>query len=295
MSYIDFLHGDSETLLHNMNEKCVRLVVTSPPYNIGKSYEIALDNVNVYLDLIRPVIKEIDRVIVDGGSVCWQVGNYVRDGEIIPLDYLFWNEFTKLGFKLRNRIIWTFGHGLHCKKRLSGRYETVLWFTKGDDYLFNLDPIRVPQKYPNKKHFKGPNKGQLSCNPLGANPGDIWKVLEQDWESQIWDIPNVKSNHPEKLEHPCQFPIELVERCVLALSNEGDFVVDPFGGVGTTAIAAAMHGRNALSMDKEESYVREAKKRYEAFQRGELPVRPMGKPIFKPAVLKEEKCDTKTV
>ncbi len=282
MSQVEFLHGNSVDLLHKMKEESVRLVVTSPPYNIGKAYETALANVNEYMDLMRPVVKEVARVLIDGGSICWQVGNYVRDGEIIPLDFLYWKEFSELGFKLRNRIMWTFGHGLHCKNRLSGRYETVLWMTKGDDYLFNLDPIRVPQKYPNKRYFKGPRKGELSCNPLGANPGDTWKIVAQDWENQVWDIPNVKNNHPEKTLHPCQFPIELVERCVLALSNEGDLVVDPFGGVGTTALAAAIHGRDAISCDKEEAYTNEAIKRYQSFQRGELPVRPLGKPIHMP-------------
>lgn len=278
----EFVCGDSSEVLLSRESGIARLVATSPPYNVGKAYEQPLDDVNRYVDLIRPVILGINHILVDGGSVCWQVGNYVREGEIIPLDYLFWQEFKNLGFKLRNRIVWTFGHGLHCKNRLSGRYETILWFTKGDDYLFNLDPIRVPQKYPGKKHFKGDKKGELSCNPLGKNPSDVWEIVQQDWESQVWDIPNVKSNHPEKTSHPCQFPCELIERCVLALSNEGDLVVDPFGGVGTTAIAASIHKRHALSIDKEESYVLEAKKRFELLQRGELKTRPIGTPIHKP-------------
>ena len=69
--------------------------------------------------------------------------------------------------------------------------------------LLDVDPIRVPQKYPNKKAFKGPNVGKLTGHPLGKNPGDVWT------------IPNVKSNHVEKTDHPCQFPVELVERLVL--------------------------------------------------------------------------------
>ena len=109
---------------------------------------------------------------------------------------------------MRNRIVWHFEHGLHCSRRLSGRYETIMWFTKGDDYVFELDPIRVPQKYPGKKYFKGPKAGQYSCNPLGKNPGDVWT------------IPNVKSNHVEKTGHPCQFPVELIERLVLALTRK---------------------------------------------------------------------------
>ena len=107
------------------------------------------------------------------------------------------------------------------------RYEVVLWFTKSNKYTFDLDPIRVPQKYPQKKHFKGPKKGELSGNPLGKNPSDIW------------DIPNVKANHIEKTIHPCQFPVELIERLVLSMTKENDWVFDPFMGVGSTAIASS--------------------------------------------------------
>ena len=116
---------------------------------------------------------------------------------------------------MRNRIIWHFGHGLHASKRFSGRYETIIWFTKSDNYYFNIDPTRIPQKYPNKKHFKGKKRGELSCNPLGKNPSDVW------------DIPNVKSNHIEKTDHPCQFPVALVERFILSTTKERDIVFDP--------------------------------------------------------------------
>lgn len=148
------------------------------------------------------------------------MGNYVDNGEIIPLDILLYPIFSSFKLKLRNRIVWHFGHGLHASKRFSGRYEVILWFTKTDEYVFNLDNVRVPQKLPNKKHFKGPNKGKLSGHPLGKNPSDVW------------EIPNVKSNHVEKTIHPCQFPVELIERLVLALTDEGDWVFDPFIGGG---------------------------------------------------------------
>ncbi len=157
--------------------------------------------------------------------------------KIIPLDIFLYDTFKNNGMQLRNRIIWHFGHGLHCKKRLSGRYETILWFTKTDDYTFNLDPIRVPQKYPNKKHFKGDKRGQLSCNPLGKNPSDIW------------DIPNVKNNHPEKTEHPCQFPIELIDRLVLSLTNENDIIFDPYLGTGTSVISALRNNRSGIGCE----------------------------------------------
>ncbi len=210
------------------------------------------------------------RVLKDTGSLCWQVGNYVEDGAIIPLDSLLYPVFAELGLKMRNRIVWYFEHGLHCSRRLSGRYETILWFTKSDDYFFNVDPIRVPQKYPGKKYFKGPKAGQYSCNPLGKNPGDVWT------------IPNVKSNHVEKTEHPCQFPVELIERLVLAFTCEDDWVLDPFLGTGTSVIAAIRHRRRGIGAEVVKKYVAIARDRISRAAEGNLPVRPMDRPVFDP-------------
>ena len=261
--------GDCLELLAQMPDGVAQLVVTSPPYNLGKEYEAKLD-LNAYLGQQRDVIQECARVLDDRGSICWQVGNFVVSGEIIPLDIVLYPIFSALGLHLRNRIVWHFGHGLHASKRFSGRYEVILWFTKTDDYKFNLDAIRVPQKYPSKKHFKGPKKGQLSGNPLGKNPSDLW------------DIPNVKSNHIEKTVHPCQFPVELIERLVLALSDEGDWVLDPFLGVGTTAIAALMHKRCAIGAEIMPEYVAIARERIRMAQMGELRIRPMSRAVYDP-------------
>lgn len=261
--------GDCLDLLSDVPGGFAKLVVTSPPYNLGKPYEDRLD-LDAYLTQQRRVIEECIRVLDDRGSICWQVGNYVDDGAIIPLDVVLYPIFAELGLHLRNRIVWHFEHGLHASKRFSGRYEVILWFTKGDTYTFNLDAVRVPQKYPNKKHFKGPNRGQLSGNPLGKNPGDIWQ------------IPNVKANHVEKTIHPCQFPVELIERLVLALTDEDDWVLDPFVGVGTTAIAALMHERRAIGAETVPEYVAVAKDRVHQAERGELRIRPMDRPVYDP-------------
>ncbi len=164
---------------------------------------------------------------------------------------------------------------MHCSKRFSGRHETILWFTKTDDYYFNLDPIRIPQKYPDKKHFKGPNKGKLSGNPLGKNPTDVW------------DIPNVKANHVEKTLHPCQFPIELVERLLLSMTRKGDFVYDPFIGVGSTAIAALRHNRRVAGADVERKYLDVANERLKLEEKGILKTRELGKPIYDPNISSE--------
>ena len=261
--------GGCLDLLSQIPDGFVKLVVTSPPYNLGKPYEDRLD-LDDYLAQQNQVIRECVRVLDDKGSICWQVGNYVNNGEIIPLDLVLYPIFSSLQLHLRNRIVWHFGHGLHASKRFSGRYEVALWFTKSNDYTFNLDAIRVPQKYPNKKYFKGPKKGELSGNPLGKNPSDVW------------DIPNVKANHVEKTLHPCQFPVELIERLVLSMTNENDWVLDPFMGVGSTAIAALIHSRKAVGAEIIPEYVAIAKERIHQAERGLLRIRPMARPVYDP-------------
>lgn len=261
--------GDCLELLKNIPDETLQLVVTSPPYNIGKEYEKRLQ-LDVYIEQQAKVIKESVRALSPSGSICWQVGNYVDKCSIVPLDTVLFPIFRELGLKMLNRIIWHFEHGLHCNNRFSGRYETIIWFTKSDNYIFNLDPVRVPQKYPGKKYFKGPKAGQYSSNPLGKNPGDLWI------------IPNVKSNHVEKTEHPCQFPVELIERLVLSLTNEGDWVFDPFLGTGTSIIAAIRHNRKGVGAEILPKYVELANKRISSELEGTLKTRPMNKPVYDP-------------
>ena len=260
---------DNLEFLRGLADESVKLVVTSPPYNLGKDYERRTP-VSSYLEAQKAVIKECVRVLHPQGSICWQVGNYVESGEIIPLDVILYPVFREHKLRLRNRIVWHFGHGLHCTRRLSGRYETINWWTKSDEYTWHLDPIRVPPKYPGKKHFKGPNAGKPSCNPKGKNPTDVW------------EIPNVKSNHPEKTIHPCQFPVELVERLVLSMTDSGDKVLDPYMGVGSTVIAALKHGREGYGCDVVSEYVEVAQDRIRQLEDGTLRTRPMGKPVYDP-------------
>jgi len=263
-------NGDCLNLLKQIPDKSIQLIVTSPPYNIGKEYErkISLDE---YKEQQSIIIKECERVLSETGSICWQVGNFVNNGTIVPIDIILYPIFAELNLVMRNRIIWHFEHGLHCSKRLSGRYETIIWFTrKTKNYVFNLDPIRIPQKYPRKKYFKGPKSGQFSCNPLGKNPGDIW------------NIPNVKNNHVEKTEHPCQFPVELIERLTLSLTNKNDWILDPFLGVGSSIIAAILHNRRGVGAEINNKYLEIANERINKALEGNLRTRPMNKPIYDP-------------
>lgn len=287
MDLLEFRYENRDALnfMKTLPDGCVKLIITSPPYNVGKEYETRV-KIDRYLSNIKPLIKEMVRILSPEGSICWQVGNYVDNGEVFPLDIYYYPIFKDLGMKLRNRIIWHFGHGLHCRNRFSGRYETILWFTKTDNYTFNLDPVRIPSKYPGKRYYKGPKKGLISGNKLGKNPEDVWEMninkLIDDWDKLIWDIPNVKSNHPEKEDHPCQFPIELVERCVLALTNDNDLVYDPFAGVGSTLLGALMNNRKAYGTELEKKYVDLGLQRIERLRNDELVTRQMSQEIYKP-------------
>lgn len=238
------------------------LVITSPPYDIGKEYEKKVP-LTQYIQWQKRIIGKLVPKVKDGGSICYELGTYISsDGESIPLDYVFLPIFKEFNLKLRNRIIWHFGHGLHSKTRFSGRYEVILWLTKGDDYTFNLDSVRIPSKYPGKRYYSGPKKGLLSGNPKGKNPEDVW------------EIPNVKSKHVEKTIHPCQFPVALAERLVLALSNEGDLVFDPFCGVATTGVAALLNNRNFWGCEIESKYVQIGKQRINDTINGTIKYRP---------------------
>jgi adenine-specific DNA-methyltransferase len=261
--------GDAEKFLGALPlSPTFDLVVTSPPYNIGKSYE-EKSSLEDYLNWQTRIISEIVPRVKNTGNICWQVGNYVENGHIAPLDIELVPIFRKFDLVLRNRIIWHYGHGMHNKRRFSGRYEVVLWFTKNtEDYTFNLDEVRIPSKYPGKRHFKGPKAGQLSGNPRGKNPEDVW------------NIPNVKNAHLEKTDHPCQFPIGLIEKLVLCLSNKNDLVFDPFAGVATTGAASALHGRSFWGCEKTQAYIDTGKTRILSALAGTLQYRPHDKPLY---------------
>lgn len=259
---------DVESFLDSLPlEPIFDLVITSPPYNIGKEYEKQVP-LEKYLSWQEKIIKKIYPRLKENGSICWQVGNYVENGSITPLDIEIAPIFKSLQMHLRNRIIWHFGHGLHNKNRFSGRYEVILWYTKSDNYTFNLDDVRIPSKYPGKRSYRGQNKGQLSGNPKGKNPEDVWEV------------PNVKGNHVEKTVHPCQFPVGLIERLVLALTNQNDLIFDPFSGVASSGVAALLHQRNFWGCEIMKDYIDIGKRRLEQTLDGTIKYRPYDKPIY---------------
>lgn len=263
--------GDCRTLLASLPDNSVSLIVSSPPYFMGKEY----DRSSRYEDFEKEhqeLAPLLSRVLRPGGSLCWQTGMHARNGAVVPLDYLAYAAFSKEpSLTLRNRIIWHFEHGVHARKRFSGRHETILWFTKGEcDYTFDLDAVRVPQKYPGKRHYKGPQKGKLSGHPSGKNPGDMWA------------IPNVKAQHNEKTVHPCQFPVAIPQRLIRALTKPGELILDPFAGVSSTGIAAALEKRRFIGSEIESRYAKVGVRRFRDLVAGTLFVRDWDRPVDLP-------------
>ena len=239
---LDQIHlGDCLDLLRSLPDECVDLIVSSPPYNLGKEYE-AKRALAIYLEEQRVVLGECCRVLRRTGSLFWQVGAFADKGVLIPLDIRVFTILESFGLIPRNRIVWARQHGLHASRKFSCRYETILWFTRSDDYVFNLDAIRVPQKYQDKKFHRGEKHGEFSCHPDGKNPGDIWLFR------------NVKHNHEEQTIHPCQFPEDMIARIVLATTNPGQTVLDPYMGAGTVAVVARDHARHFLGAECDPRY-----------------------------------------
>ncbi len=234
-------NGDTLAYMRALPGQFVDLVVSSPPYNIGKEYE-SRKALARYIQEQSDVLAECYRILKDTGSIFWQVGSYSEGGTLIPLDIRFFPVLEGLGMQPRNRIVWARQHGLHGRRKFSARYETILWFTKSDSYVFDLGAIRVPQKYQNKKAHRGERKGEYTCNPDGKNPGDIWLFR------------NVKHNHEEQTVHPCQFPEDLIARIVLSSTPEGGIVFDPYMGAGTVAVVARDFGRHFLGAELDSRY-----------------------------------------
>lgn len=234
-------HMDCLEGLPHVPDGSVALTFTSPPYNIGKPYETVMD-VGDYVDWCRRWLSEVHRATAGSGSLWLNVGYTEVPGRglCVPIGYLLWGATD---FYLLQEVVWHYGAGVACRKRLSPRNEKVLWYVKDrESYTFNLDDIRDPDvKYPNQRR-----NGRLRCNPLGKNPTDVW------------EIPKVTSGRNrssrERVDHPAQTPLELVRRVVRAASNPGDLVMDPFMGSGTTAVACALEGRRFIGFEVDRGY-----------------------------------------
>jgi len=239
--------GDALNMDEIISDNQIDLVVTSPPYNIGKEYEEVMA-LNDYLDFMSQWMLKTEDKLAEDGSFWLNIGfRKESDGrQYVPWEYDIYPIIRdEMGISLVQQVIWHYKAGVNCRHRFSPRKETWLYCVSDlDNYTFNLDDVRVPAKYPNQK-----KNGELKVNPKGKNPGDVW------------DIPKVTSGKgrasPERTDHPAQYPEDVIERIIKASSDPGDVILDPFLGSGTTAKVARDLGRSCIGIELDENYIDE--------------------------------------
>lgn len=224
---IDCIEG-----LKKLQDSSVDLIISDPPYILGKNYENHSDfgDRKEYMEFTNNWILESKRVLKDSGTI------YVFMGVRLISD--IFNILENNKFIFNSWITWHYTQGLGKKKGFSPRHDDILMFTKTKKFKFNLDAIRIPQKY-----YRSRN------NMKGSNPGDVWRFS------------HVHYSNPNRQDHPTQKPEGVIERMILTSSNEGDIVVDPFSGSGTTLRVAQQLNRNAIGFEITKKYVEQTKAR----------------------------------
>ena len=230
---IEIRLGDALNLFKGIGSNTIDVIIADPPYNLNKDYGNDSDNKSFaeYIDFTKEWTLEAKRVLKSTGTI------YVFMGFRF-ISYLYQILEQECNLNFNNWIFWFYTQGIGKKKGFSPRHDDILMFTKTDMFTFNLDDVRIPQK----------NYGSIN-NMWGANPGDVWKF------SHIHYCQDNRQNHPT------QKPEGLIERMVLASSNEGDMVLDPFSGSGTTLRVCQQLNRNCIGFELNPVYVEMTKKR----------------------------------
>jgi len=233
MNDIRISQGDATVLLSEIKSNSVDLIVADPPYNLGKDYgnNHDLKGFDEYLDFSLSWLKEAHRVLKPTGTI------YVFMG-VRFISYLYDIMDRKLKMFFNSWICWHYTQGIGKKIGFSPRHDDILMFNKSPKYTFNLDNIRVPQKY-----YRARN------NMRGANPGDVWKFS------------HVHYCNPNRQKHPTQKPEGLMERMILASSNEDDLVLDPFSGSGTTLRVCQQINRDCIGFELNPEFVQMTEER----------------------------------
>ena len=247
--------GDCLDLFQKVPDNCVQTIHTSPPYNIERDYIGYDDNRfnHEYLDFIEKVLYECKRTLVPGGSLFWQTGyTSERKKYIIPLDHFTYHLFQKLGFRLKDRIIWRYWGGMAFKSKFTNKHETILWWIKpcgGEVSKSKFDVFLVREA---TKFYDSRN------NLFGRNPGNVWEVDRVAFGSN------------DQTSHIAVFPEEISDRIVLTTTDEDDLVLDPFSGSGTLCKVAKSRGRRFLGFEISPHYHSESVSRISLQAKGEL-------------------------
>lgn len=233
MSNVNIICGDAIEKLKDIKSESIDLIVTDPPYNLSKDYGNTKDNLKFekYIEFSKKWLNECYRILKNDGTI------YVFMGMRF-ISYLYTIMERDIGFKFNSWITWFYTQGIGKTKGFSPRHDDILMFTKGSKYTFNLDDIRVPQKY-----YRSVN------NMRGANPGNVW------------EFSHVHYCNENRFSHPTQKPEGLFERMILASSNKADVVLDPFLGSGTAARVSKELERDFIGIEINPEYVKIANER----------------------------------
>lgn len=232
---LDIICADALEELKQIPSNSIDLIVADPPYNLGKDYGNDSDSREFedYLDFTKQWTAECKRIITDTGTI------YVFMGFRF-ISYLYQILEREHRLRFNNWICWHYTQGIGKKKGFSPRHDDVLVFTKSSNFYFNIDAVRIPQKF-----YRSVN------NMRGANPGDVW------------EFSHVHYCNENRQNHPTQKPEGLIERMVLASSKIGDTVLDPFSGSGTTLRVCQQLERNCIGIEINAEYVEQIKNRLE--------------------------------
>jgi site-specific DNA-methyltransferase (adenine-specific) len=241
--FLDRIVCKNSESMDELPDSCIHLVVTSPPYNVGKTYDKDL-TLDEYRRLLKKVLSGVSRVLVSGGRACINVANLGRK-PYIPLHYYIIEDMLGMGFLMRGEIIWNKGSSAGtstawgswksaANPSLRDTHEYVLIFSKGS--------------------YARDGK---------AEKDTITKDEFLKYTKSVWEFP---AESARRTGHPAPFPVELPYRCIQLYSFEGDVVLDPFCGIGSTCVAAMKAGRHFIGYDNNESYVEEALRRIQSFK-----------------------------
>ena len=266
------INGDCITNLgSDYADESVDLIATSPPYRAEKSYE-DWESLAEYESFAREWMKEAARILTPTGTLMLNIG-YTKVGrnETLPLTYLYHQIAQECGLKLVQEIVWRYYAGMAYVNRYTHRSERILWLTKDpDNCTFNLDDVRLKQWRSFDEGYT-PSFDELKAkrlNPNGKNPTDIWeinhtnhnKASERRGQEKVdglmqFDFDSLAVEPAKTIAHPAVFPEELLERIIKGHSNEGDLVLDPFLGTGTTMKVAHRLNRRCVGYEINRDYI----------------------------------------
>ena len=236
---LDKLYCKSSENMDEIPDDSVHLMITSPPYNVGKEYDNDL-TLDEYLELLTNVFTEVRKKLVTGGRACINIANIGRK-PYVPLHAMVIEIMLDLGFLMRGEIIWD------KSTSAGGSCAWGSWMSASNPVLRDYhEYILVFSKDSYSK-----NKKQEKRDTIGHD-----EFIQ--WTQSIWTFPAVNA---KKIGHPAPFPVELPHRLINLYSYEGDVILDPFCGSGTTCIAAIQNNRRYIGYDIKEEYIELSKRR----------------------------------